>query len=721
MTGLPDRIGRYEVINLLGQGGMGVLYLARDPVIDRHVALKLLKVDNEDLRRRFVREARSAGRLQHPNIVTVYDVGDHEGELFIAMEYIDGDTLATLIRDDVPFSTVRKLELLDQLADGLGFAHHRSIIHRDIKPANLMVTRGGLLKVLDFGIARISRRQAAAASLPSGTLIGTPAYMAPEQLEGGEVDHRADIFAVGLVMYELLSGRRAFGGATTADVLQNVLRSEPAPLDTLVPGIDPDLTRVVQRALVKRPEERYQDLQDLRNDLGRVRRRAELESGSFDATIVVQLPPTRPVTPPPLPPPTPHVAHDTRPATTGGHDVPVVDADDEGDVLRHFASGAGRTTRPVDVPANVDDTHYVVPSAPVPAVPVPVVPVHATAPAAESAAGQAAAGPDMPTIVAPVAMPSDPVAAAPVPLMSPPPTPGTAPTPAPVRRSVMPALIVLGVVVLMLAAATLGALWWLRAQFYERFTPAATTEARVDQPADAADNAVTTSSATIEAPKGSPETGQAEADPASASTTTTATEPLPSATTPPPAVTSTQAPTDAATSVPAVPRPAAPRPTPEPPATTRSSQPRGETAAPTPAAPSPVRPPAPGVAPADEPPALPARDAPAPVMVARDDALALVRAYVAARNTAHAAGLRRVWPSVTDAEVRRMTGEFSAPLTLTGCDVDATGGARMRATCQFTQPGTTGFSAGTTLNIRRQLAFDMERQGRGWVIVAVGG
>jgi hypothetical protein len=108
-------------------------------------------------------------------------------------------------------------------------------------------------------------------------------------------------------------------------------------------------------------------------------------------------------------------------------------------------------------------------------------------------------------------------------------------------------------------------------------------------------------------------------------------------------------------------------------------------------------------------------------MVARDDALALVRAYVAARNTAHAAGLRRVWPSVTDAEVRRMTGEFSAPLTLTGCDVDATGGARMRATCQFTQPGTTGFSAGTTLNIRRQLAFDMERQGRGWVIVAVGG
>lgn len=716
MSALPDRIGRYEVLNLLGQGGMGVLYLARDPVIDRHVALKLLKVDNEDLRRRFVREARSAGRLQHPNIVTVYDVGDHDGELFIAMEYIDGDTLATLIRDDVPFSTVRKLELLDQLADGLGFAHHRSIVHRDIKPANLMVTRGGLLKVLDFGIARITRRQAAVASLPSGTLIGTPAYMAPEQLEGGDVDHRADIFAVGLVMYELLSGRRAFGGATTADVLQNVLRAEPAPLDALVPDIDPDLTRIVQRALVKRPEERYQDLQDLRNDLGRVRRRAELESGSFDATIVVQLPPSRPVTPPPIPPPTPLVAHDTRPATTGGHAGPVVDADEEGDVLRHFASGAGRVTRPVEVPANVDETHYGVPSISVPAPSVPPSGV-----AAPLGPGAAVNGPEMPTIVAPVAaaLPTTgpasgpmsplppPMPPVPVPLMSAPhggvETP--APVPTAVRRSVLPALVVLGVVVLMLAAATLGALWWVRARLSERLAPA-TTEARVDPPATTpAEQPVATSSATIESPPVAPATAEPVAD----------VVPPPVVEAPQPA-SSRNAPAPIVAASPANPqRPQTTRPAPSPvvpsPPPVAREAPRGEVPAPEPD-PDPVD---------DAPRAVATQREAVQTEIARDDALALVRAYVAARNTAHAAGLRRVWPTVTDAEVRRMTGEFSAPLTLTGCDVAAVNGARMRATCQFTQPGTTGFSAGTTLNIRRQLAFDMERQGRGWVIVTVTG
>ena len=145
------------------------------------------------------------------------------------MEYIDGDTLATLIRDDVPFSAIRKLDIIDEVADGLGFAHQRGIIHRDIKPANLMISRGGLVKVLDFGIARVAHRESGEIDAP--TLIGTPAYMAPEQLEGAEVDARSDIYAVGLVMYELFSGRRAFAGATTADVLQKVLASQPTPIE----------------------------------------------------------------------------------------------------------------------------------------------------------------------------------------------------------------------------------------------------------------------------------------------------------------------------------------------------------------------------------------------------------------------------------------------------------------------------------------------------------
>ncbi len=292
MNHVPTSIGRYEVERLLGEGGMGVLYLARDPVLDRHVALKLLRVNGEDLRRRFMREAQSAARLQHPNIVTVYDVGDHDGQLYIAMEYIDGDTLATLIRDDAPFSAIRKLDIIDEVAEGLGFAHQRGIIHRDIKPANLMMSRGGLVKVLDFGIARVATHRDSG-EIDAPTLIGTPAYMAPEQLEGADVDARSDIYAVGLVMYEFFSGRRAFSGATTADVLQKVLDAQPIPIGDLIPDIDPDLCKVIGRAMARQPTDRYADLQAMRKDLARARRRAMQASGD-DATIVVGLPVTGP-------------------------------------------------------------------------------------------------------------------------------------------------------------------------------------------------------------------------------------------------------------------------------------------------------------------------------------------------------------------------------------------------------------------------------------------
>jgi hypothetical protein len=269
---------------------------------------------------------------------------------------------------------------------------------------------------------------------------------------------------------------------------------------------------------------------------------------------------------------------------------------------------------------------------------------------------------------------------------------------------VLPALVVLGVVVLMLAAATLGALWWVRAQLSERLAPA-TTEARVDPPATTpAERPVTTSSATIESPPVVPATPEP----------VTAIAPEPAVEAPQPARSSPAA--SVATSPANAQRPSAStRPAPSTVVPTTSpvtrDEPRGEVPAPEPD-PAPVD---------DAPRAVATQREAVQTEIARDDALALVRAYVAARNTAHAAGLRRVWPSVSNAEVRRMTGEFAAPLTLTGCDVAAVNGARMRATCQFTQPGTTGFSAGTALNIRRQLAFDMERQGRGWVIVTVEG
>src|SRR5918993_4432322 len=366
MNHVPTVIGRYEVERLLGEGGMGVLYLARDPVIERHVALKLLRVDGENLRRRLMREAQSAARLQHPNVVTVYDVGDHEGQLYIAMEFIDGETLATLIRDDVPFSVIRKLDIVDEIADGLGYAHQRGIIHRDIKPANLMISRRGLVKVLDFGIARLAHRESGEIDGP--TLIGTPAYMAPEQLEGAEVDARSDIYAVGLVMYELFSGRRAFAGATTADVLQQVLAAQPTPIDRLVPDIDPDLAKVIARAMARQPAERYQDLQAMRKDLARARRRA-MQASADDATIVVGLPATGPVTIPIRPAILPITVVPT-PQPSAGPSASVPPTQEDA-ALAHLAAQSQRTTRHLAPAVDSDQTIY----APVAAVNSPTAPV----------------------------------------------------------------------------------------------------------------------------------------------------------------------------------------------------------------------------------------------------------------------------------------------------------------------------------------------------------
>jgi serine/threonine-protein kinase len=194
MSGDPSAIGRYQVLNRIARGGMGTLYLAWDPKLDRHVAIKVLTDDNDDLRERFSREARSAARLHHPNIVTIFDVGEYDGQPFIAMEYIQGETLATLIKERAPLPTVRRLEIIEQLADGLAFAHRIGIIHRDVKPANIMITRDGAVKILDFGIARIG---SSSSMTMTGMLIGTLSYMSPEQGAGRPADNRSDVFAVG--------------------------------------------------------------------------------------------------------------------------------------------------------------------------------------------------------------------------------------------------------------------------------------------------------------------------------------------------------------------------------------------------------------------------------------------------------------------------------------------------------------------------------------------
>jgi len=294
---LPQRIGRYEVLDRLGEGGMGLLYLARDPVLDRTVALKVLSVFNPEIQQRFAGEARSAARLTHPNIITIYDVGEDTGQPFIAMEYIDGETLGEVIRRRAPLRLTRRLELMLQLCAGLGHAHKMGIIHRDIKPANLMLTADGVLKILDFGLARIVADAATSGLTRVGAMLGTPHYMSPEQAMGQPADHRSDIFAVGLVMYELLTWQKAFAGESPHVVMHRIAHDSPRPIRELFPMIDAQLEEIVQTALQRNPEKRYQSLGTFASAI--VRARDNIVAQSDSTTVRVERPaPGEPAAPP---------------------------------------------------------------------------------------------------------------------------------------------------------------------------------------------------------------------------------------------------------------------------------------------------------------------------------------------------------------------------------------------------------------------------------------
>jgi tRNA A-37 threonylcarbamoyl transferase component Bud32/tetratricopeptide (TPR) repeat protein len=291
MPPVPASIGRYQVVSRLGEGGMGTVYLAKDPELQRTVAIKILSAysdqsaHGDELRERFSREARSVAGLKHNNIVTIFDIGEDDGRPYIVMEFIDGESMAEMIRRRAPLALDRKLGLILELCSGLGYAHRSSIIHRDIKPANLMITSDGVLKILDFGLARLTTEATNAGLTRHGALMGTPQYMSPEQIQGGGVDHRSDIFGVGLVTYELLTYRRAFLGDTAPVILHNIVTSKPRPLRELIPSIDAQLEQAVNQAIETNPAARYQSLSDLAADLTRVRRR--VIEGSLEETIRV--------------------------------------------------------------------------------------------------------------------------------------------------------------------------------------------------------------------------------------------------------------------------------------------------------------------------------------------------------------------------------------------------------------------------------------------------
>jgi serine/threonine-protein kinase len=287
---LPATIGRYEVVQVIGRGGMGVVFLGKDPRIGRQVAIKLLNTTDEEVSERFLQEARSAGQLTHRNIITIHDCGeiddgsDRDGLPFIIMEFIEGTTLAGLIGDSASLSLSRKLGLIEDLAAGLDYAHNKGVVHRDVKPANVMIDREGVLKILDFGIARVAESRLTL----NGELIGTPSYMSPEQVKGQTVDRRSDVFAVGLVLYELLSGRQAFAGSF-ATVVQAIANEAPPSLVALCPDLDPDLVAIINKALEKDEQDRYQTLAAFGADVAQVRARLDNRpiSNSAFGTIAI--------------------------------------------------------------------------------------------------------------------------------------------------------------------------------------------------------------------------------------------------------------------------------------------------------------------------------------------------------------------------------------------------------------------------------------------------
>ena len=263
------KFGRYEVVSALGQGAMGAVYKAVDPLIERTVAIKTINLDlskeeRADFEARFYREAKSAGRLSHSNIVTIYDVGETDDVAYIAMEYVEGESLREMLDSGVVFPPDLIGRIAAQIASALNYAHENHVVHRDIKPANIMITPNRDVKIMDFGIAQIptgSRTQA-------GTVLGSPKYMAPEQVAGQATDGRTDIFALGVVLYEMLTGVTPFNGDNLSAIMYKILHEEAAPPSTVNLGVPPVFDRIISRALAKRPEDRYQTAREFARDLG---------------------------------------------------------------------------------------------------------------------------------------------------------------------------------------------------------------------------------------------------------------------------------------------------------------------------------------------------------------------------------------------------------------------------------------------------------------------
>jgi serine/threonine-protein kinase len=286
------QLGRYRIDSELGRGAMGVVYKAHDPVLDRTVALKTIVLadtaqDREEYEARFFQEAKAAARLNHPALITIYDFGEEDALAYMAMELVDGSELAGRMAQAPP-SMREAVAIAEQVAEGLAFAHDNGVIHRDIKPGNIMLLPRGRVKIMDFGIARLKVSEL---QTQTGTRLGTPRYMSPEQVGGGTLDHRTDIFSLGIVLYEMLTGAQLFHGNDLTQVMHKVAHFEPPPPSRINPAVPPMLDLVVKRALEKIPAHRYKSAWEMMDDLRSCLQELGpatpvVQSRAYDATLV---------------------------------------------------------------------------------------------------------------------------------------------------------------------------------------------------------------------------------------------------------------------------------------------------------------------------------------------------------------------------------------------------------------------------------------------------
>ncbi len=294
-------LGRYKIVSEIGQGAMGVVYKAVDPIIDRTVAIKTINLnlsrqELEEYEQRFQQEIKAAGRLNHPNIVTIYDVGKTESVAYMAMEFLEGQELKDMIASGKLPPAGEIVDIIAQVADGLWFAHQQDIVHRDVKPSNIMVMKGGVAKITDFGIARLPN---SAVKTMTGLILGSPRYMSPEQVIGKAIDARSDIFSLGVVLYEALTGVAPFDGDNVNAIMYSTVNTTPPPPSAHNRAVPPMLDLIVAKAMAKLLEDRYQTVKEFGDDLREVRR--QMDSSRPAAALKAMTAPPARSEPPPRP------------------------------------------------------------------------------------------------------------------------------------------------------------------------------------------------------------------------------------------------------------------------------------------------------------------------------------------------------------------------------------------------------------------------------------